>query len=69
MRRQHMNPEDAVRAFRDLKAKRMLAMHWGTYQLTDEWLGEPPEKLRALVAGADDADRVRIVRIGETVTL
>ncbi len=69
MRRQHMNPEDAVRAFRDLKAGRMLAMHWGTYQLTDEWLGEPPEKLRALMNGAADAGQVQIVRIGETVKL
>jgi L-ascorbate metabolism protein UlaG (beta-lactamase superfamily) len=67
MRRQHMNPEDALRAFRDLKARRMLAMHWGTYQLTDEWLGEPPLKLRELLAGAADADRVTVVRIGETV--
>jgi len=63
MRQQHMNPEDAVRAFGDLKARRMLPMHWGTYQLTDEWLGEPPVKLKAL------APDVELVAIGETVKL
>lgn len=69
MRKQHMNPEDAVRAFRDLNAKRMLAMHWGTHQLTDEWLGDPPEKLKALLRGATDADRVEVVPIGQTVAI
>jgi len=63
MRQQHMNPEDAMRAFADLKARRMLPMHWGTYQLTDEWLGEPPVKLKAL------APDVELVAIGETVKL
>jgi L-ascorbate metabolism protein UlaG (beta-lactamase superfamily) len=69
MRKQHMNPEDAVHAFRDLKARRMLAMHWGTYQLTDEWLGEPPEKLKALLSGAADAQKVEVVAIGQSLTV
>lgn len=47
MRRQHMNPEDAARAFIDLGAHRFLAMHWGTFKLTDEPLLEPPERLAA----------------------
>ncbi|HVB48645.1 MAG TPA: MBL fold metallo-hydrolase, partial [Burkholderiales bacterium] len=36
MRRQHMDPADAVRAFRALGAERFVAMHWGTFKLTDE---------------------------------
>jgi L-ascorbate metabolism protein UlaG (beta-lactamase superfamily) len=55
MRRQHMNPEDALRAARDLDARRILPMHWGTYQLTDEWLGEPP---RRVVAAAEQDPRL-----------
>ena len=47
MRKQHMNPEEAVRAFRDLGARDFYAMHWGTFKLTDEPLNEPPERLRA----------------------
>jgi L-ascorbate metabolism protein UlaG (beta-lactamase superfamily) len=45
MSKQHMNPEEAVRAFVDLGAKRFVAMHWGTFQLTDESLDEPPLRL------------------------
>jgi N-acyl-phosphatidylethanolamine-hydrolysing phospholipase D len=42
----HMNPADAVQAFHDLKGKKMLAIHWGTFKQTDEPLEEPPKKLR-----------------------
>ena len=44
---QHMNPEQAVQAFRDLGASEFLAMHWGTFKLTDEPLDEPPRRLDA----------------------
>ena len=47
MSKQHMNPEDAVRAFEDLGARNFLAMHWGTFKLTDEPLDEPPQRLDA----------------------
>lgn len=45
MSKQHMNPEEAARAFTDLGAARFVAMHWGTFQLTDEPLDEPPARL------------------------
>jgi L-ascorbate metabolism protein UlaG (beta-lactamase superfamily) len=70
MEKQHMNPEQAVRAFADLGARRFFAMHWGTYKLTDEPLLEPPERLRAewarrgLPEGA-----LRIPAVGETQSL
>src|SRR5690606_16551972 len=44
---QHMNPEEAIEASRLLGARRLVAMHWGTYKLTDEPVGEPPERARA----------------------
>jgi len=47
MSKQHMNPEEAVQAFRDLGAREFVAMHWGTFQLTDEPLDEPPARLEA----------------------
>ena len=46
MRHAHMGPEDAVRAFVDLGAKRFVPMHWGTFKLTDEPLDEPPMLLQ-----------------------
>jgi len=47
MSKQHLNPEEAVQAFRDLGAREFVAMHWGTFQLTDEPLDEPPARLEA----------------------
>jgi L-ascorbate metabolism protein UlaG (beta-lactamase superfamily) len=41
-----MNPEEAARAFTDLGAHRFVAMHWGTFKLTDEPLDEPPARLQ-----------------------
>jgi len=37
----HMNPAEAVATHRDTGARRSLAMHWGTFQLTDEARAEP----------------------------
>ncbi len=47
MSKQHMNPEEATRAFLDLGATKLIAMHWGTFKLTDEPLDEPPARLAA----------------------
>jgi N-acyl-phosphatidylethanolamine-hydrolysing phospholipase D len=47
MEPQHIDPIEAGRAYEALGAKHLLAMHWGTFKLTDEAIGEPPAKLRA----------------------
>ncbi len=68
MEPQHMDPGDAVRAFTALGAERFVAMHWGTFQLTDEALDEPPKVLREVWEGASLPDDRRFVpAIGETL--
>ena len=45
MQQQHVNAEEAVRVHLDIGAKASLGIHWGTFELTDESLDEPPRKL------------------------
>jgi L-ascorbate metabolism protein UlaG (beta-lactamase superfamily) len=54
---QHIDPVEAARAWEALGARHLLAMHWGTFKLTDEAIGEPPARLRACWAerGLDPA--------------
>jgi L-ascorbate metabolism protein UlaG (beta-lactamase superfamily) len=68
MEKQHMNPEQAVQAYVDLGARLFVAMHWGTFKLTDEALDEPPRRLRAEWARRGlPPEKLRIPAIGETV--
>jgi L-ascorbate metabolism protein UlaG (beta-lactamase superfamily) len=67
MEPQHMNPEDARQAFDRLSAGVLVAMHWGTFKLTDEPLGEPPQRMRALwEEERRDPARLWILSVGET---
>ncbi|MCA9118031.1 MAG: hypothetical protein KDA79_23325, partial [Planctomycetaceae bacterium] len=77
----HLNPEQAGAAFLALGAKHLLPMHWGTFQLTDEPLREPAQRLRAwrksqtetIAEGQAPAPpgqpRLHIPSIGQTVEL
>lgn len=71
MENQHLNPEQAGRAFLELGARRLVPMHWGTFRLADEPLVEPVERLRRWWDrhGPDDVRRLCVPRIGETLLL
>ncbi len=47
----HMNPAEAVRVHRDVGARRSVAMHWGTFPLTDEGREEPVRALGEACGG------------------
>lgn len=67
MREQHVNVEEALQIHRDLGAKRSLGVHWGTFQLTDESLDEPPRRLAELRAKLEmPEDAFFVMAIGET---
>jgi L-ascorbate metabolism protein UlaG (beta-lactamase superfamily) len=42
----HLNPAETVRAFKELGAKKLLVVHWGTFRLGDEPIYLPPIELR-----------------------
>ena len=56
MRQQHVDPEEAVQAHLDLRPRRSLGMHFGTFQLTDEAIDAPALALQAARASAGLAD-------------
>ncbi len=67
----HMNPEQAGQAFLELGARRLVPMHWGTFQLTDEPISEPIGRLCAWWEKSDPGNgrRLHAMSVGETLTL
>jgi N-acyl-phosphatidylethanolamine-hydrolysing phospholipase D len=70
MQPQHMGPEEAIEAAHLLQAKTMVAMHWGTFRLTDEPLAEPPERTKTYWEQRNsDSKQLWILDIGESRVL
>ncbi|MBS4198299.1 MBL fold metallo-hydrolase [Bacillus sp. FJAT-49732] len=70
MSSQHVNPEEAVKAFLDTGANFMIPMHYGAYRLADD---TPKEALDRMYSEWDkrelDKDRLKVIKIGETIKL
>ena len=43
----HVSPEEAYQIYKDLEAKIFIPMHYGTFDLSDEPMGEPISRIRA----------------------
>jgi N-acyl-phosphatidylethanolamine-hydrolysing phospholipase D len=70
MQNQHADPDEAVRIHRDLGAKTSLGIHWGTFQLTDEALDEPPRRLAQARQAQGVSERVFFtLPLGQTYRL
>ena len=70
MRPVHVNPEEAVRIHCDVGARNSIAMHFGTFRLTDEGIDEPVAALgRACAAAALPDGAFRVPAFGETITV
>jgi len=65
-RRVHMNPEDAVRAHRDVTdAGLLVPIHWATFRLAPHPWSEPVERM--LTAAEHEGVRVATPKPGERV--
>jgi L-ascorbate metabolism protein UlaG (beta-lactamase superfamily) len=63
----HTSPEEAVRGFVETGAEWMIPMHYGTFRLGREPMGEPVERLRLETLRLGISDQVRVLEEGETM--
>jgi N-acyl-phosphatidylethanolamine-hydrolysing phospholipase D len=70
MARHHVNPAESVQIHKDIGSKKSVAIHWGTFILTDEPLDEPPKKLAAAMQRNQiPAEDFLVLKHGQTIIL
>jgi N-acyl-phosphatidylethanolamine-hydrolysing phospholipase D len=70
MRYHHVTPEEAVQIHLDITSKKSVAIHWGTFILTDEPLDEPPKRLKKALHDKNLAEEIFLVlKHGESIRL
>jgi L-ascorbate metabolism protein UlaG (beta-lactamase superfamily) len=62
----HMDPQETVAAFKQLNAKKLMVVHWGSFRLGDEPIHFPPQHMRAALAKENLLDRWVDLGIGQT---
>lgn len=67
MKHSHINPEETVRAFRELGAKRLMVVHWGTFRLGDEPVYLPRQQIREEMERAGLSGRLVDIEHGQTL--
>ncbi|MDX1950734.1 MAG: MBL fold metallo-hydrolase [Verrucomicrobiota bacterium] len=60
----HMGPDEAIKVFKDLNAKLLIPMHYGTFKLSFEAMDEPPRWLKQLAQAEGISNQVRILQEG-----
>ncbi len=63
----HLDPDEAIHAFLELRARRFVGIHWGTFVLSDEPPSEPQQRVMAAAAARHlDERTIWILKPGET---
>ncbi len=66
-RNSHVSPDEAVRIHRELRVRRSIGMHWGTFPMGQERIDQAPRDLATARQAQGVADEAfRVLRIGET---
>ena len=67
MKSGHTTPEEALQLFEDVRGRRFLGIHWGTFDLAEEPIEEPPRRVEAeAVRRGIDPGRLFLLKHGET---
>ena len=70
MKYSHLNPDEALKTFVDLEAKKAVAMHWGTFILGQEGVDEPINAIKSNLKNQDiEESNFLILKHGETIHL
>jgi L-ascorbate metabolism protein UlaG (beta-lactamase superfamily) len=69
MAQSHVSPADAVKGFNDMHARVMIPMHYGTFDLADEPMGEPIAQLLKLEQQGLIQGRLENSTIGEKIPI
>ena len=69
MKKSHISPEDTLRAFQELRAKKLLVVHWGTFRLGDEPVHFPIAAIKKVMDQAGLSGRLVDLRHGGTMYL
>ncbi|MBI5236225.1 MAG: MBL fold metallo-hydrolase [Deltaproteobacteria bacterium] len=64
----HLNPEEALKTAVELRARIFIPIHWGTFDLTDEPLYLPIERLKEAAKDAPNKPRLKILDHGGWTT-
>jgi len=67
MKDAHTTPEEAFQIFKDLKGELCIPMHYGTYDLSDEPLGEPIKRFKTCFDALPN--KLKRVDVGEVFEL
>jgi L-ascorbate metabolism protein UlaG (beta-lactamase superfamily) len=62
----HMNPRETVQAFKELNARKLMVVHWGTFRLGDEPVHFPPIQVKEALKKEGLLDRLVDLKHGET---
>jgi L-ascorbate metabolism protein UlaG (beta-lactamase superfamily) len=69
MKQNHISPKDALRAANEMKAKKMIPMHYGCFDLSDEPVMEPVERLLELKQSNVFSTEIELQKIGEFISM
>jgi len=68
MKQNHISPKDALRAAEEMRAKKMIPMHFGCFDLSDEAIMEPIENLFQVLQHKNSRVQVERKKIGELIS-
>ncbi len=67
MAQSHLNPLETVQAFKELNARKLLVVHWGTFRLGNEPVHFPPLQVKEALEKEGLLDRLVDLKHGQTL--